>query len=224
MSEHDGHRSRMKRRFLLHGLSNFDDHNVLELLLFYALPRKDTNALAHRLLNTFGSLDGVFEAPPEALMRVEGIGENAAVLIHLVPEAARRYRIAKESIDTVLLSSHDVGQYLVPYFLNCRGEAVYLLCLDPRCRVIGCHELSAGDPTSVSISVRQIVEIALTQNASSVILAHNHPNGLAIPSKEDIASTRRIREALSLVNISLLDHIVVAGEDYVSLADSGMLP
>ena len=223
MGEHDGHRSRMKKRFLHYGLSNFDDHNVLELLLFYAQPRKDTNALAHRLMQTFGSLDAVFEATPEALMKVDGVGESAAILIHLVPEAARRYRIAKETPGTILGSSKDVGQYMIPRFLNCRGEAVYMLCLDPKHRVIGCHELSSGSPTSVSVTVRQIVEIALTQNAAAVILAHNHPNGLALPSPEDNASTQRIRNALALVNIPLLDHIIVSGEDFVSMADSGLL-
>ena len=223
MEEHAGHRKRMKSRFLHYGLSNFDDHNILELLLFYAQPRKDTNALAHRLMETFGSLDAVFEAPPEALMKVEGIGESAAVLIHLVPEAARRYRIAKETPGNIISSSEDVGRYMIPRFLNCRGEAVYLICLDPKRRVLGCHELSSGSPTSVSVTVRQIVEIALTQNAAAVILAHNHPNGLALPSPEDNASTQRIRNALALVNIPLLDHIIVSGEDFVSMADSGLL-
>jgi len=223
MGEHDGHRSRMKKRFLQYGLASFDDHNILELLLFYAQPRKDTNATAHRLMDAFGSLDAVFEAPPQALMQVEGVGESAAVLIHLVPEAARRYRIAKETNGTIIASSEDAGRYMIPRFLNCRDEAVYMLCLDPKHRVLGCHELGGGGPTSVSVNVRRIVEIALNQNAAAVILAHNHPNGLAIPSAEDRRTTRRVRDALALVGIPLLDHIIVAGEDFVSMSDSGML-
>lgn len=223
MGEHEGHRSRMKRRFLRHGLSSFDDHNILELLLFYAQPRKDTNPIAHRLMETFGSLEAVFEAPPEALMRVEGVGESAAVLIHLVPEAARRYRIAKETPGTILTSSREAGQYLIPRFLNAREESVYLLCLDPKNRVLDCRRLCDGSPTAVLLSVRQIVEAALAQNAASVILAHNHPNGLAIPSQEDIAATRRVRDALELMNITLLDHIIVAGEDFVSMSDSRLV-
>lgn len=223
MGEHDGHRERMKQRFLRHGLSSFDDHTVLELLLFYALPRVDTNPIAHRLLDTFGSLDGVFEAEPEALMRVEGIGESAAALIHLIPEAARRYRIAKEATGTILNTSHEAGQYLIPRFLNTRGEAVYLICLDAKRRVIDCRPLGEGGPTSVSVNVRKVVELALIKNAAAVILAHNHPNGLALPSAEDKNVTIRVRDALALVGITLLDHIIVAGEDFVSLSDSGML-
>ena len=223
MDEHKGHRKRMKERFLRYGLNSFDDHNVLELLLFYAQPRKDTNLLAHRLMDTFGSLDAVFEASPQALMRVEGIGESAALLLHLVPEAARRYRIAKEAPGTILASSSDAGNYLLPLFMNGRSECVYLICLDPKHRVIDCRLLSSGEPTTVAVSIRQIVEIALLQNAAAVILAHNHPNGLALPSAEDRDVTRRLREALSYVNIPLLDHIIVAGEDFVSLADSGLI-
>lgn len=223
MGEHDGHRSRMKRRFLRFGLSNFDDHNVLELLLFYAQPRKDTNPIAHRLLDTFGSLDAVFEASPEALMNVEGVGESAAVLIHLVPEAARRYRIAKESPGTILRSTGEIGRFLIPHFMNTRGEAVYLVCLDPKRRVIDCSLLASGGPTSVPISVRQIAETALLHNAAAVILAHNHPNGLALPSAEDRAATNQVRTALHALNIDLIDHIIVAGEDFVSMAESGLL-
>ena len=223
MGEHDGHRKRMKQRFLRHGLSSFDDHTVLELLLFYAQPRKDTNPIAHRLMDTFGSLDAVFEASPEALMKVEGVGESAAVLIHLVPEAARRYRIAKEDPGRIISCAEDAGQYLVPRFLNCRGEAVYLLCLDAKHRLLDCRELGSGDPSSVLLSIRHIAELALMQNASAVILAHNHPNGLAIPSQEDRTASIRVRDALAALNITLLDHIIVADEDFVSMAESGML-
>ena len=213
----------MKQRFLRYGLSGFDDHNILELLLFYALPRRDTNLIAHRLLDTFGSIDGVFEASPEALMNVEGVGENAAVLLHLVPEAARRYRIAKETPGTILGSVDDAGRYLVPLFMNARGETLYLICLDPKRRVISCSMLGSGGPTFVSINVRQIAETALMQNAASVILAHNHPNGFALPSAEDRAVTTQILNALRVLNIELVDHIIVAGEDFVSMAESGML-
>lgn len=220
---HEGHRARMKQRFLNHGLDSFDDHNILELLLFYAQPRRDTNETAHRLIDTFGSLDAVFEASPEALMKVKGVGESAALLLHLVPEAARRYRIAKAQLGVILGSSRDAGEYLLPLFQNSRGECVYLVCLDPKRRVIDCRALSDGGPTSVAISVRQIVETALLHNAAAVLLAHNHPNGLAIPSTEDRDVTRRVGEALALVNIPLLDHIIVADEDFVSMADSGLI-
>lgn len=223
MGAHDGHRKRMKDRFLREGLGGFDDHNVLELLLFYALPRKDTNLIAHRLMETFGSLDAVFEAPPEALVQVAGMGENAATLLHLVPEAARRYLIAKEARGDVLASAEEAGRYLIPRFINCREETVYLICLDAKLKVLDCRRIGAGGPTAAPISIRQIVETALMKNATAVILAHNHTSGIALPSPEDKAATLQVRDALALVGITLADHIVVAGEDFVSMADDGLL-
>lgn len=223
MGEHDGHRKRLRQRFLRNGLSGFEDHNILELLLFYAQPRRDTNTIAHRLMDTFGTLDAVFEAEPEALMAVDGVGESAAVLIHLVPEAARRYLMAKETPGTLLRSTEEIGKFLLPRFLNARSEAVYLISLDAKRRVTDCRLIGAGGPTSVSFDTRRIVETLMTHNAAGAILAHNHPNGFAIPSAEDRAATLRLKDVLGAVNIELVDHIVVAGSDFVSMAESGMM-
>ncbi len=224
MEEHHGHRERMRQRFLRHGLDNFDDHNVLELLLFYAVPRRDTNLLAHRLLDAFGGLDGVFGATPEALMTVEGVGENAAALIHLVPEAARRYFISKTEPGCILADSAAAGRYLLPRFLTCRNETMYLVCMDAKLKVLDCREVNQGGTVSVPVNIRQIVQIALGQNASYALLAHNHTSGIALPSAEDIAATAQVSRVLSAVGVALTDHIVVAGDDFVSMADSGMLP
>lgn len=223
MNEHAGHRDRMRKRFMEHGLDNFDDHNVLEMLLFYALPRKDTNLLAHHLLDAFGALAGVFDASPEALMTVNGIGENAAILIHFVPEAARRYLISKAEPGKVLPDSAAAGRFLIPRFFNCKNETVYLVCLDAAMKLLDCRPLGQGTADTANVSIRQIVQIALSQNASAVILAHNHTNGIALPSQEDLASTLRIQEALAMVGVTLVDHLVVAGEDFVSMADSHYL-
>lgn len=224
MNEHEGHRHRLRRRFIENGLDSFDDHNVLELLLFYAMPRRDTNVIAHRLLNAFGSLPGVFDATPAALMSVEGVGESAAVLIHLVPEAARRYFIARSQPGQILADSDAAGRYLLPRFLTCPNETMYLVCMDAKLKVLDCREVSQGSTTSVSVNVRRVVQIALGQNASAVLLAHNHTSGIAVPSKDDVAVTLRLRALLEQVGVTLTDHIVVAGDDYVSMADSGLLP
>ncbi len=220
----EGHRDRMRRRFLRHGLDNFDDHNVLELLLFFAIPRRDTNALAHRLIERFGSLSGVFEAEPQALMTVEGVGEKTAALLHLVPEAARRYLMDKAEPGTILSTSTAVGKYFLPRFLNCRDERVYMACLDAKLKVIHCREIGmAGSAVSARFDVRTVVQTALLQNASAVVLAHNHTSGIALPSAEDEEATRQVRQALAMVGVSLIDHIIVAGDDFVSLADNGLL-
>lgn len=221
MNVHKGHRARMKRRFLEHGLESFEDHHVLEILLFYALPRVDVNPLAHNLLKQFGSLAAVFDAPLDELEKVEGIGRNAATLIKLIPQVARRYMISRASLSDILDSSEKAGRYLLPRFFGERDEVVYLVCLDAKCKVLNCRLMFRGSVNSASVSIRKIVETALSFNATSVILAHNHTSGIALPSREDQITTRRIEEALRAVDITLADHIIVADDDFVSLADSG---
>ncbi len=224
MGVHDGHRERMKKRFIEHGLDNFSDINVLELLLFYALPRRDTNALAHKLLERFGSLRGVLEAPVDELEQVEGVGESAAALLRLVPQVSRRYMMSLGDSRNELSSSAAAGRYVVPLFMYEREEVVFMLCLDSRCKLINCREIGRGVVNCAQVSVRRVVEQALSQSAVSVVLAHNHVDGLAIPSREDELTTRRIQEALALVGVTLSDHIIVSGDDFVSLADSGLIP
>lgn len=220
---HDGHRDRLRQRFREHGLDNFNDHNVLELLLCYVIPRKDVNPIAHALLDAFGSLHGVFEAPVEALMQVEGIGEKSAMLIRLIPQISRRYMISRQADQIVLKDSKSAGDYLVPQFLYERDEVVLMVCLDGNCRVICCREIARGETNAASVSIRRVVELALAQNSTSVILAHNHTSGIALPSQEDVATTQRIAQALQMVSVKLADHIVVADNDFVSMTDSGFL-
>ena len=218
---HDGHRARMKHRFLQHGLDNFDDHSVLELLLFHSVPRRDTNELAHELINKFGSLAEVFDAPVEALTQIDGLGEASALLIKLMPQLSRRYLISRSAPDKLLNSSRQAGEYITPYFFGERDEVVYLVCLDGKCKVLACRLMFRGSVNSASINIRRLVETALSFNSTSVILAHNHTSGIAIPSHEDISSTRRISEALAAVEITMTDHIVVADTDFISFADNG---
>ena len=217
MAGHEGHRERMRKRFLRHGLASFDDHNVLELLLFYAVPRQDTNELAHRLLDTFGSIDKVFEATPEELMSVPGIGENAAALIRLVPQATQRYLIAQESVGKVLSDREAIGRYLLPRFMNQRVEIVMLICLDAKMKVLDCRQIGSGGLNSASFSIRDIVQFCLLHNARYAVLAHNHISGVAVASSEDIYATREVKHALELVGVKLLEHIIVTGRDFAAL-------
>ena len=221
---HINHRERMRRRFMEHGLDNFSDHNVLELLLFYVLGRKDTNEVAHRLLDTFGTLDAVFDAPPEELRKVRDVGDKTAVFLHLIPEVARRYLMAKAEPGRILNNSEAAGRYLLPRFMTCREERMVLVCMDAKLKVLDCREVTRGGTVSVSVDIRQIVQIALSQNATYVLLAHNHTSGIALPSNDDIAVTLHVRQVLAEVGVTLTDHIVVAGEDFVSMADSGIIP
>ena len=218
---HNNHRTRMKERFRDHGLDSFTDIQVLELLLFYAIPRKDTNPIAHALLKHFGSLAQVLDASVEELQKVEGIGENAALFLKLIPAAGKAYMIDSARHDVILDTLDKCGKYLQNYFIGCRVEKVYLLCLDAKCKVLACKEIGEGSVNSAGISTRKVVETALAVGASAVILAHNHPSGIALPSAEDMQTTKRIAMALQAVEITLVDHIIVADFDHTSMAQSG---
>ena len=208
-------------RFRREGLDHFEPVQVLELLLFFCIPRRDTNEIAHALLNRFGSVARVMDAAEEELMQVPGIGKNAATFLHLVKQTGRFYQVDSARKGAVMSDLEDCGTFLLPYFIGRQKETVFLLCLNANCNVISCREVGEGDINAAAISPRRVVEIALAEKASSVVLAHNHPSGVAIPSHEDVVVTQRLAAALSAVDVVLIDHLIVADDDYVSLVQSG---
>ena len=220
---HQGHRQRLRETYLRAGLENLSDVNRLELLLFYALPRGDTNPLAHALLQDFGSLSAVLDASVERLMEVDGVGRSTAALIRLVSElnASAELEKARHRTQGILDTTGKCAAYLLPCFFGLSAEVVYILCLDARCKLLACRKLGEGNVNAANVSVRKIVETALHYNAASVVLAHNHPAGLCRPSEEDESTTLRIWRALDAVNVQLVDHIVVSGTEYYSMADRG---
>ncbi len=224
MTEHKDHRSRMRDRFLKEGLDNFNDINALELLLFYCIPQKDTNPLAHALVDAFGNLAGVLDAKKEDLLKVPGVGKNIATFLLLLRETSRFYQVEQSLPGRVLANLNECGNYLMPYFVGREVETIFMLCLDAKCKVICCRMVGEGSINSANISVRKIVEIAINANATTVILAHNHPSGLAIPSGDDVQTTGRIAKALELVDVNLADHLVFSGNDFVSIVQSNYFP
>lgn len=221
MAVHDGHRERLKERFRSEGLDGFTEVQVLELLLFYSVPRKDTNEIAHALLEKFGTLAQVMDANPADLEKVPGMGSSSALFLKLLSAAGRRYQISRTESATILRTLEQCGAYLQPRFFGRKHEAVFLLCLDAKCKVLACKQVGEGSVNSAGVPIRRIVETALSANATMVVLAHNHPSGLALPSADDIQTTKRLAVALDTVEITLIDHLVFSDDDYVSMAQSG---
>lgn len=217
---HAGHRQRLFDRYAASGIEGFSDVELLELILTFAIARKDTNPIAHRLLDTFGSLGAVLDAPLLSLQKVEGVTRRAATLLRLLPQSWKRYELSHQSETKVFMTTEACGDYLVPFFRGLREERVRMMCLDAKCKLLDCREVSSGSVNSAAMPIRCIVETALAVNATSVVIAHNHTSGVALPSKEDIHSTQRLKEALASVDIFLVDHLIVADSDYVSLRDT----
>ncbi len=217
---HENHRMRMKNRFLSQGLAGFEPHNILELLLFYSIPQKDTNETAHLLMERFGSLDAVFDASYEELIGVPGIKEHSATLIKLIPELAARYISEKNKTDGDILSSPDqIGAYLRDRYIGITKETVFLLLLDNKFKVIDCVKIHEGSVNSAAITMRRLIEVAMEKRASFAVLAHNHPSGMPIPSPDDLFTTKEAERAFTLVGIKMLAHILVAGERYVDILE-----
>jgi len=222
MGLHDGHRARKKSQFLEQGLDSFADHEVLELVLFYAIPRRDTNETAHLLMQQFGSLQGVLDADVEELQRIPGVGESAALLLKLIPAVCRRAGKPTALPVKPILRGEQAGEYFLHLMDGEKRERLYLMCLDAKGKVLSCRLAAQGGVNVTAVSVRQVVDLALRSGSSAVVLAHNHPSGVALPSRADQAMTRQVADALRPLGIRLLDHIVVADGDFVSMADSGM--
>lgn len=206
------HRQRLKERFLKEGSNDFDDKTLLELLLSYALPRIDTRPIAAVLLNRFGTLTRVFSASVNELTQIKGIKQHTAILITMVPELSRRF-FAGENAENLSFRDETVAaEYLKGCFAGFKEERVILLCIDSYGGLIDRKELHRGSINTAAFSMRLITETAISNNCGYVILAHNHPNGSAIPSNEDIYTTQRVAAALRINDIELVEHYIVAGE------------
>lgn len=209
--EHDGHRERLRERFLKDDLEGFAPHEALELLLTYAIPRRDTNLLAHQLLAHFGSLHAVLEAPVEELEQVDGIGHSAATLIRLLLPLLRLYERDRLAPRPSLTTYHQTENFCKALLNGMTVEKFYVLCFDARLKLISAQLIAEGTLNEVAVYPRRVLAALLRHNASGAVLCHNHPGGTAQPSEEDIALTDTINTLLTGVGIRLYDHILVAG-------------
>ena len=206
---HEGHRGRLKNRFLNNGLESFEDHNILEMLLFYSIPRKDTNDIAHELIHHFGSLKAVFDADFDELIKFKGISENSATLIKMIPAISRAYLTNKSNKKPVLDNVSAIKEFLFHTYFGETKEVVYLILLNNKFELISLERIHEGSVNSAQIELRKLVDLIVKKNASSIILAHNHPDGFPSPSYEDIQTTADLISTLNLIDIQLIEHFVV---------------
>lgn len=215
---HDGHRQRMIKKFLQHGSEALSDHELLEMILYFSIARRDTNEIAHNLITTFGSYNAVLSADFQDLKTVAGIGDHSAVLIKLVQQASKRY-YTPSTENIRFKTSLDASRYLISHFFGEANEMFYILCLDMKFRLVHMELIAEGNHEEVVIYPRKIAAVVLRHNASRVILAHNHPTGSPSPSLKDIESTKQITEVLNTLDTELVDHIIVSGSQYYSFRD-----
>ena len=214
---HDGHRRRLRERFQSSGLEDFAPHEVVELLLTYAIPRVDVNQRAHDLINRFGSVAGVLDALPSELCEIDGIAEESACFLNLLPALVRRYRLDKCPVDEPMNTVAKIGEFLQAKYTGVTFERVHLLLFDNSMRLIACYHLGDGAVNCSTVTVRRIAELCLFNHAACAVLAHNHPLGLAIPSGSDIEVTQSVDNALETIGVPLLEHIIVTEHSYAPI-------
>ncbi len=221
---HHRHRERLRKRYEHEGLSHFEPHEILELLLFYSIPLKDTNPIAHNLLDRFGSLSNVLEAPVDQLVKVEGVGRSSAVFLHMLPEVFREYEQSKYRNKVVLGTNQEAARFAAAMFIGMTKEGFALISLDSNRMVLWHDIISYGTSNRAIVYPRDVVEAVLGHNIQNVIFAHNHPNGSLAASHEDKILTETLIDALRPLEVNVIDHIIVAGADrYLSMSDAGLM-
>lgn len=219
--EHTGHRQRLKKKFIENGFDVFEPHEALEMYLFYAIPRKDTNPLAHRLLNRYNTISGVCDAPIDELQNEFGLSQSAAVFLKMLPEMSRLYNESKLSYDSPI-EPEEVGDMFMKKFIGRTSEVVALMLGDAKGKMIYFNIIAKGSLNSTEMPIRKIVDLSLRHNAKTAYIAHNHPSGSAFPSSRDLETTQNLYETLASIGVELCDHYIITNEDYVSLRESGL--
>lgn len=218
---HKGHRQKVREKFYANGFSGMAPHNVLEMLLFFGIPYRDTNPIAHELIDRFGSLSAVFEAKHADLMKVKGMTENAACLITMVLPLYKKYSQDLRKRKTVFGSTDEIVAFLRPLYLdNNNVERIYVLCFDASKRLINYCMLNEGDIVSSSFDMRKFISFVLETNAVFVTISHNHPHGITSPSCEDIGLTKDVAQMLANFKVKLNDHIIITDNSHFSMASS----
>lgn len=221
---HENHRQRVQRKVRESGFEGMADHEVLEYLLFFAIPRIDTNPIAHNLLTYFGSFSQVIEADENELAQVSGMGPASARLLHAILLADKHYQLDRRKARRKMCTPQEFMSFVKPLFYGEKHESVYAVIVNDKYELVRCVRLDDGQPNSVDIPTQKLAKEVILSGGTAVVLAHNHPSGIAVPSQTDILTTGKAAKALGILGISLMDHIIVAGDEAASMQQRGQLP
>ena len=221
-ADHSGHRNRLREKYIEHGIEALAPHEVIEMLLFNAVPYRNTNDIAKILLDRFGSLSAVFDASIEQLMNA-GLTKNQAAFLKMIPDVTRLYAMDRYDNPSKIVDFEKLPSYIINLFIGYENEErVILLLLDKKMKELYCGVVAEGTFNNAAISIRKIISLALNYGAVAAVLAHNHPSGFALPSQSDYKTTIKIRDSLSNIGVDLIDHYVVADGDCVSMHENGL--
>jgi len=220
---HKDHRARMRKKFAEHGFDGFAEHEILEFLLYYAIPRRDTNPLAHAILNEYKSLANVFEADAKELAKIPGLSENSATLLSMVSHLCRAYEQSKCARGALLNDTDAIGRYAVSLLKGKVLEEFGLICLDSFRRVHWSGIIAKGTLDRIEAYPRMVVSEVIKHHAKNVIFVHNHPNGSLTPSVSDKNTTRQLVEVLKSIDVVTLDHIIVSDNRFFSMKEMGFI-
>ena len=220
----EGHRQRLRDKFLAQGIDAFTDAEIIELLLTFGTPRSDCKEAARELLARFGSLPAVLDAAPVQLQQVKGVGPKNTFALHFIQGVARRYLRQRVVGKEYVRSSREVADYLIHSMRGLQHEVLTVVFLDAAHAVIDAAVVAEGTVTVNTIYPRELVKAALARNASALVIAHNHPSGSLTPSRQDSELTRSLYLVCSFMHLDLLDHLIIgAGDQVYSFADQGMM-
>ena len=221
--DNKGHRQRLREKFLKNGLDGFLDYEIIELLLTLGTPRKDCKQSAKDALKKFGSLKAVLEAEPAELKEIKGIGDNNVFGLKIAQSVSRRY-LADRIIDQDFIRSADeVIDYLKHNLRDKSREVFLVIYLNGRNQILKMEELFQGTLTTSAVYPREVVKRALVNDAAALVFVHNHPSGNPNPSQDDLIITKKLKEAAQAIDVSVHDHLIIAGNDVCSFADHGMI-
>ncbi len=225
MAEHNhhGHRARLRERVFNEGLENFHEHQVLEYVLSFVIPYKDTNALAHDLIAQFGSLAGVMEADAGEIMKVKGMGEVSATFLSDFVKIYNCYEKSKLATKTRIASPQHTFNYFKKLFKGKIAEELYMVALTPQSKITKVQRIAEGNATEAKVTIRDITDLMSRLKVANIVIAHNHPDGNAKPSKEDDKFTKALVTTLSINGCHLIDHMIISGNKFYSYRESGLI-